>query len=178
MLTMENIILGFVLFVVYFCFASYFLYTPSSTGAESVEPIEKQLQRMFQEIDSVSDSEDSEDEVLTPHGHPLADGAYKERTRLRRRPPQPVMSVSNSVRVTAPSEETPAVLSSPRENASVVDFEQLTPHIRRQICKALKIKQSVDRKKVSAKHLKAQIEQRLKEEPSNISVVREILQTA
>jgi hypothetical protein len=132
MLNMENMIFGFVLFVVYFCFASYFLYTPSSTNAESVEPIEKQLQRMFQEIDSVG--ENLEDEIL--------------------------------------------VLQQEQTLVPGIDFEQLTPHIRRQICKALKIKQSVDRKKVSAKHLKAQIEQRLKEEPSNISVVREILQTA
>jgi hypothetical protein len=135
MLNMENIIFGFVLFVVYFCFASYFcfvsyfLYTPSSTNAESVEPIEKLIQRMFQEIDSVG--ENLEDEVLKP---------LQEQTLV-----------------------------------SAVDLEQLTPHARRQICKALKIKQSVDRKKVSVKRLKAQIEQRLKEEPSNIFVVREIL---
>jgi hypothetical protein len=49
-------IFGFVLFVVYFCFASYFLYTPSNTDTESVEPIEKQIQRMFQEIDSIHEN--------------------------------------------------------------------------------------------------------------------------
>jgi hypothetical protein len=64
---MENMIFSVVLFVVYFCFASYFLYSPSNTDAEPVEPIEKQIQRMFQEIDSVS--EDSENEVLRAHGH-------------------------------------------------------------------------------------------------------------
>jgi hypothetical protein len=164
MLTMENIIFGFVLFVVYFCFASYFLYTPSSTNAESVEPIEKQLQRMFQEIDSVSDSEDSEDEVLTPHGHIKLTGRTRTRTRFESQP------LPRFPRQSCPQQKQTLV--------SAVDLEQLTPHTRRQICKALKIKQSVDRKKVSVERLKAQIEQRLKEEPSNIFIVRAILQTA
>jgi hypothetical protein len=83
---MENTIFGFVLFVLYFCFTSYFFYTPSSNEAESVEPIEKQIQRMFQEIDEDTDGEveifNQANELLFFVAHRQGDPNNGDKTRI------------------------------------------------------------------------------------------------
>ena len=63
---MENLLLEFVLFLVYFCTVSCFIYsnkTSQAFASQSHEPIEQQVRAIFSEIDASDDNviQDKED---------------------------------------------------------------------------------------------------------------------
>lgn len=171
---MENTILSIVLFIAYLCTLSCLLYSLSNseraqkvaTKAQSL-PIEKAVAQMVDEL------ENSEPLPVNAESFPL--------TKMSKYEGKQVVSPVNKA---ITPEKVESAIEPPRgsekeplkaEKQTEIDLSKLPLRQARKVAKALNIRQKVNGKDAPVKWLRAQILQRVQEEPSTIAKVYKVL---
>jgi len=143
---MNNIALSIVLFVVYFCFVSCALYSQKNiviSVPEDRQPIEREIEKMLDEIYEVAPSEQEID--------------------LFELPEMPIEPAPQ------PSKENKKLSSS--KTSKEIDIAKLNLRQARVACGVLGIKQKVNDHDCNQAWMQKQINQRIKEKPEKVSEV-------
>jgi hypothetical protein len=161
----ENIALGFVLFCVYFCAVSCFLFSGKGGSVATKinpEPIEKQVREMFRTIDAIESTDCNQDSIATETESEVIETQTSQAIDE---------NVLDEINEEEPTHESVIKEETDQDLIEALKLDKLTLRKARPVARVVNVGQNI-----SVKKLRERIRQRLEEKPELIPAVYKVLE--